>query len=87
MWVCLQNCHLSQSWMPALDQIIDTIDIEKVNFTNIYMYFYLLIYELLYYIINMIIVDNVYSFCSKAIKVIFLINVKLNITSRITLPF
>ncbi|KAG0617480.1 hypothetical protein M758_5G192300 [Ceratodon purpureus] len=31
MWVCLQNCHLSQSWMPALDQIVDAIDAEKVH--------------------------------------------------------
>ena len=30
MWVCLQNCHLSQSWMPALDRIVDNIDPEKV---------------------------------------------------------
>lgn len=32
MWVCLQNCHLSQSWMPTLDVIVDNIDIEKVLF-------------------------------------------------------
>ncbi|BBN11637.1 hypothetical protein Mp_5g13570 [Marchantia polymorpha subsp. ruderalis] len=31
MWVCLQNCHLSQSWMPALDRIVDNIDPEKVH--------------------------------------------------------
>nr|PNR26425.1 hypothetical protein PHYPA_031000 [Physcomitrium patens] len=31
MWVCLQNCHLSQSWMPTLDVIVDNIDIEKVH--------------------------------------------------------
>lgn len=30
MWVCLQNCHLSQSWMPALERIVDNIDPEKV---------------------------------------------------------
>jgi hypothetical protein len=33
MWVCLQNCHLSQSWMPALDRIVDNIDPEKVTLT------------------------------------------------------
>ncbi|XP_024377701.2 uncharacterized protein [Physcomitrium patens] len=31
MWVCLQNCHLSQSWMPALDRIVDNINPEKVH--------------------------------------------------------
>ncbi|CAM6094963.1 unnamed protein product [Calypogeia fissa] len=31
MWVCLQNCHLSQSWMPALDRIVDMIDLDKVH--------------------------------------------------------
>ncbi|KAL2653916.1 hypothetical protein R1flu_022044 [Riccia fluitans] len=31
MWVCLQNCHLSQSWMPVLDRIVDNIDAEKVH--------------------------------------------------------
>ncbi|KAI5076359.1 hypothetical protein GOP47_0008424 [Adiantum capillus-veneris] len=31
MWVCLQNCHLSQSWMPALERIVDNIDPEKVH--------------------------------------------------------
>lgn len=31
MWVCLQNCHLSQSWMPSLERIVETIDPEKVH--------------------------------------------------------
>ncbi|KAH8941010.1 hypothetical protein BDL97_14G015200 [Sphagnum fallax] len=31
MWVCLQNCHLSQSWMPALERIVDMVDPEKVH--------------------------------------------------------
>ncbi|KAJ7552868.1 hypothetical protein O6H91_06G073600 [Diphasiastrum complanatum] len=31
MWVCLQNCHLSQSWMPILERIVDNIDPEKVH--------------------------------------------------------
>eukprot|EP01018_Ginkgo_biloba_P007236 Gb_31248 [translate_table: standard] len=30
IWVCLQNCHLSQSWMSTLERIVDTIDPEKV---------------------------------------------------------
>ncbi len=36
MWVCLQNCHLSQSWMPALERIVDMVDPEKVqkNFSS-----------------------------------------------------
>ncbi len=36
MWVCLQNCHLSQSWMPVLERIVDMIDPEKVqkNFSS-----------------------------------------------------
>jgi dynein heavy chain len=31
MWVCLQNCHLSQSWMPSLERIVENIDPEKVH--------------------------------------------------------
>nr|AML30859.1 axonemal inner arm dynein heavy chain 3 [Marsilea vestita] len=31
MWVCLQNCHLSQSWMPHLERIVENIDPEKVH--------------------------------------------------------
>eukprot|EP00899_Mesostigma_viride_P012150 jgi/Mesvir1/20936/Mv08007-RA.1 len=31
MWVCLQNCHLSPSWMPALERIVENIDPEKVH--------------------------------------------------------
>jgi dynein heavy chain len=31
MWVCLQNCHLAQSWMPKLDNIVENIDPERVH--------------------------------------------------------
>ncbi|KAI9209204.1 dynein heavy chain and region D6 of dynein motor-domain-containing protein, partial [Polychytrium aggregatum] len=31
MWVLLQNCHLSPSWMPTLDRIIDGITMDKVH--------------------------------------------------------
>lgn len=31
MWVLLQNCHLSPSWMPTLDKIIDGITSDKVH--------------------------------------------------------
>ena len=31
MWVCLQNCHLAESWMPKLDVICETIDAETVH--------------------------------------------------------
>ena len=31
MWVCLQNCHLAQSWMPKLDVIVETTDPERVH--------------------------------------------------------
>ena len=30
-WVLLQNCHLSLSWMPKLEHIIDNLDPEKTN--------------------------------------------------------
>ena len=30
-WVLLQNCHLSPSWMPKLDHIIDSFSFDKVN--------------------------------------------------------
>ncbi|EAY20056.1 Dynein heavy chain family protein [Trichomonas vaginalis G3] len=30
-WVLLQNCHLSLSWMPKLEHIIDNFDPTKVN--------------------------------------------------------
>jgi len=31
MWVCLQNCHLAQSWMPKLENIVESIDPEKIH--------------------------------------------------------
>nr|KAJ3421411.1 Dynein heavy chain 1, axonemal [Polyrhizophydium stewartii] len=31
MWILLQNCHLSPSWMPSLDRIIDSITMDKVH--------------------------------------------------------
>jgi dynein heavy chain len=31
MWVLLQNCHLSPSWMPALDKIVDAFSPDKVH--------------------------------------------------------
>ena len=30
-WILLQNCHLSLSWMPRVEQIIDSLDPKKVN--------------------------------------------------------
>ncbi|KAJ4429792.1 Dynein heavy chain 2, axonemal [Periplaneta americana] len=30
-WVFLANCHLSLSWMPKLDKIVDTLQTSKVN--------------------------------------------------------
>ncbi|XP_065194434.1 dynein axonemal heavy chain 1-like [Sycon ciliatum] len=30
-WVFFQNCHLSPSWMPALERLIENIDKEKVH--------------------------------------------------------
>lgn len=29
-WVFFQNCHLSPSWMPALERLIENIDVDKV---------------------------------------------------------
>ncbi|KAJ3125137.1 Dynein heavy chain 1, axonemal [Nowakowskiella sp. JEL0407] len=31
LWVLLQNCHLSPSWMPTLDRIIDSFTPDKVH--------------------------------------------------------
>ena len=31
MWVCLQNCHLAQSFMPRLENIVENIDPDKVG--------------------------------------------------------
>ena len=31
MWILLQNCHLSPSWMPTLDRIIDSFTADKVH--------------------------------------------------------
>ena len=30
-WVFFQNCHLSPSWMPALERLIEQIDGDKVG--------------------------------------------------------
>ena len=30
-WVFFQNCHLSPSWMPSLERLVEQIDAEKVN--------------------------------------------------------
>ena len=31
MWVCLQNCHLSTSWMPKMEQIIEQFSPDQVH--------------------------------------------------------
>ncbi|KAH6589529.1 hypothetical protein BASA61_005592 [Batrachochytrium salamandrivorans] len=31
LWILLQNCHLSPSWMPSLDRVIDSITMDKVH--------------------------------------------------------
>ena len=30
-WVFFQNCHLSPSWMPSLERLIEHIDGDKVS--------------------------------------------------------
>ncbi|XP_041081390.1 dynein heavy chain 1, axonemal [Polyodon spathula] len=30
-WVFFQNCHLAPSWMPSLERLIETIDVDKVH--------------------------------------------------------
>jgi dynein heavy chain len=30
-WVFLANCHLSLSWMPQLDKIVETLQAGKIN--------------------------------------------------------
>ena len=33
-WVFFQNCHLSPSWMPALERLIEQIDPQSVRKYN-----------------------------------------------------
>jgi dynein heavy chain len=30
-WVLLQNCHLSISWMPELEKIVEDMEPEKIH--------------------------------------------------------
>ena len=31
LWVCLQNCHLAASWMPALERAVEAIDADAAH--------------------------------------------------------
>ena len=34
-WVFFQNCHLSPSWMPTLERLIENIDVDKVTLSRL----------------------------------------------------
>jgi dynein heavy chain len=42
-WVFFQNCHLSPSWMPTLERLVEQVDPDHVNlhyFPHISVFFF-----------------------------------------------
>jgi dynein heavy chain len=47
-WVFFQNCHLSPSWMPTLERLVEQVDPDHVRLIFHDFLIYLLLYNLLF---------------------------------------
>ena len=52
-WVFFQNCHLSPSWMPSLERLVEQIDMDKVRKKTLF-YFY-------NFVLNVLLIEKIFK--------------------------